>query len=78
MSEFIDSREAFDESEETAYHEDTLLHEEKDREEFDEYCAEYWARERDEILAQQELEDFEQADEYYGYYGQDEPYYDEY
>lgn len=26
----------------------------------------------DEILAQQELEDFEQADEYFGYYGGDE------
>jgi hypothetical protein len=25
----------------------------------------------DEILAQQELEDFEQADEYFGYYGED-------
>lgn len=25
----------------------------------------------DEILAQQELEDFEQADEYFGYYGDD-------
>ncbi len=26
---------------------------------------------RDEILAQQELEDFEQADEYFGHYGDD-------
>lgn len=26
----------------------------------------------DEMLAQQELEDFEQADEYFGYYGGDE------
>lgn len=26
----------------------------------------------DDILAQQELEDFEQADEYFGYYGGDE------
>jgi len=25
----------------------------------------------DEILAQQELEDFEQCDEYFGYYGED-------
>ena len=27
---------------------------------------------RDETLAQQELEDFEQADEYFGFYGGDE------
>lgn len=27
----------------------------------------------DEMLAQQELENFEQADEYFGYYGDDEP-----
>ncbi len=27
---------------------------------------------QDEILAQQELEDFEQADEYFGYFGDDE------
>ncbi len=40
----------------------------------DEYSEEYptdldepW----DELLAQQELEDFEQADEYFGYYGGD-------
>jgi hypothetical protein len=40
----------------------------------DQYADEYpdldepW----DEILAQQELEDFEQADEYFGYYGDDQ------
>jgi hypothetical protein len=28
----------------------------------------------DELLAQQELEDFEQCDEYFGYYGDDEPW----
>lgn len=28
----------------------------------------------DEILAQIELEDFEQSDEYFGYYGDDEPW----
>ena len=39
-------------------------------EEGDEYpeCDEPW----DEMLAQQELEDFEQCDEYFGYFGGDE------
>lgn len=34
-------------------------------------CEEYpdWDEPWDGILAQQELEDFEQADEYFGYYG---------
>ena len=37
----------------------------------DEFAAEFdepW----DEMLAQQELEDFEQCDEYFGFYGSDE------
>jgi hypothetical protein len=31
--------------------------------------------ERDWMLAQQELEDFEQSDEYFGYYGEDHDYF---
>lgn len=38
----------------------------------EEFADEYFDDEpRDECLAQQELEDFEQADEYFGCYGED-------
>ena len=41
--------------------------------EFPEDIHDYEADEPwDEMLAQQELEDFEQADEYFGYFGDDE------
>ena len=44
--------------------------------EADDYCDEYPEYELDEpfdeTLAQQELEDFEQADEYFGYFGGDD------
>lgn len=39
----------------------------------DEFAEEYpYDEPWDEILQQQELEDFEQADEYFGYFGNDE------
>ncbi|QDU05951.1 hypothetical protein V6x_56950 [Gimesia chilikensis] len=48
-----------------------------DEQSADEFAAEYdeeypYDEPWDEILQQQELEDFEQADEYFGYFGYDE------
>lgn len=57
--EMIDSREGWTEAEEMEYNEYLM---ELER-------AEY---ERDLILEQQELEDFDEADEAYGYFGGDE------
>lgn len=34
-------------------------------------CERDWEEDHDYLLAQQELEDFEQADEYFGYFGDD-------
>ena len=38
----------------------------------DEFADEFPDEPWDEMLAQQELEDFEQCDEYFGFYGDDE------
>lgn len=57
--EFVDSREGFDTS--TAAEYEAWLDEQ------DEYN-------RDVMLAQQELDDYDETDEGYGFYGSDDPY----
>lgn len=66
--EFVDSREGFDAAEYEYYMNDRYMEDEVDDE--DVYDEEEYNR--DIMLSQQELEDFDETDEAYGYFGGDE------